>query len=117
MTATATTDTSAGASTAGEPRELARYTTATGTARVLGGQRVDGVVRFLPGDGVVLVPQQGVSEDDARSSRRVPTPPARRDAARRKRPNSTGRRHLPHWGRCVMTTTATTRARRTRRPC
>jgi hypothetical protein len=43
VTATAT-DTSAAAPTVGELRELARYTTATGTERVLGGQRVDGVV-------------------------------------------------------------------------
>ena len=44
MTATAITDTGAAAPTVGELRELARYTTATGTERVLGGQRVDGVV-------------------------------------------------------------------------
>jgi hypothetical protein len=37
MTATATTDTSAAAPTVGELRELARYTTATGTERALGG--------------------------------------------------------------------------------
>jgi hypothetical protein len=44
MTATATTDTSLAAPTVGDLRELARYTTATGTERALGGQRVDGVV-------------------------------------------------------------------------
>jgi hypothetical protein len=44
MTATAITDTRAAAQTVGEPRELARYTTATGTKRALAGQRVDGVV-------------------------------------------------------------------------
>jgi hypothetical protein len=43
MTATATTDTRDAAQTVGEPRELAWYTAATGTERVLGGQRVAGV--------------------------------------------------------------------------
>jgi hypothetical protein len=37
MTATATTDTRAATQTVGELRELARYTTATGTERILGG--------------------------------------------------------------------------------
>jgi hypothetical protein len=55
MTTTTTTDTRAAAPTVAKPRELARYTTATGTERVLGGQRVDGVVRFLPGKRDVLV--------------------------------------------------------------
>jgi hypothetical protein len=43
MTAAAT-DTRIAAATVGEPRELARYTTATGTERALRGQRVHGVV-------------------------------------------------------------------------
>ena len=50
--------------TAGQRTELARYTVAGGE-RVLYGPRVDGVVRFLPREGVVLVAQQGLSEDDA----------------------------------------------------
>jgi hypothetical protein len=37
----------------GERTELARYTIPSGE-RVLHGQRVDGVVRFLPGERVVL---------------------------------------------------------------
>ena len=98
MTATATTDTSAAAPTVGEPRELARYTTASGTERVLGGQRVDGVVRFLPREGVVLVPQQGLSDDDACSSRGIRAEPARLDAARRKRPNGVSRPRLINTG-------------------
>ena len=49
MTAAGATDTRIAAATVGEPRELARYTTATGTDRVLRGQllrgqRVHGVV-------------------------------------------------------------------------
>jgi hypothetical protein len=98
MTTTATTDTRAAAPTVGEPRELARYTTATGTERVLGGQRVNGVVSFLPREGVVLVLQQGLSEDDACSSRGIPAEPARPDAARRKRPNGVSRPHLINTG-------------------
>lgn len=77
--------------------ELARYTVAAGD-RVLYGQRVDGVVRFLPREGVVLVPQQGLSEDDACSSRGIPAEPARPDAARRKRPNGVSRPHLINTG-------------------
>jgi len=98
MTATATTDTSAAAPTAGEPRELARYTTATGTERVLPGQRVDGVVSFLPWEGVVLVLQQAPSEDDACRSRGIAGEPTRPDAARRKRPNGLSREHLTNMG-------------------
>jgi hypothetical protein len=69
MTATATTDTSAAAQTVGEPRELARYTTATGTGteRILGGQRVDGVVvvtDYAPagGERAYLV-EQGLEQE------------------------------------------------------
>ena len=89
MTATATTDTSAAAPTAGEPRELARYTTATGTERVLGGQRVDGVVRFLPGEPVVFVWGRPPSEDGTCRSRRGGLPDGRPYAVRRKRPINT----------------------------
>jgi integrase len=69
MTATATTDTSAAAPTVGEPRELARYTTATGTERVLGGQRVDGVVVLIQAADTVdagVTPRSLVRADRAR---------------------------------------------------
>jgi hypothetical protein len=81
----------------GKRTELARYTVAEG-ARILYGQRIDGIVRFLPREGVVLVPQQGLSEDDACSSRGIPAEPARPDAARRKRPNGVSRPHLINTG-------------------
>jgi hypothetical protein len=81
----------------GKRTELARYTVAEG-ARLLYGQRIDGIVRFLPREGVVLVPQQGLSEDDACSSRGIPAEPARPDAARRKRPNGVSRPHLINTG-------------------
>jgi hypothetical protein len=67
MTATATTHTGAAAPTVGELRELARYTTATGTERVLGGQRVDGVVVLtdyaLAGGERAYVVEQGLEQE------------------------------------------------------
>ena len=78
--------------------ELARYTTGDGGERVLYGQRVDGVVRFLPRESVVLVAQQGLSEDDACRCRRIPCEPARPHAARRKRPKRVSRTHLINTG-------------------
>ena len=67
MTATATTDTRAAAQTAGEPRELARYTTATGTERVLDGQRVDRVVVItdyaLAGGERAYLVEQGLEQE------------------------------------------------------
>ena len=44
--------------------ELARYVVGDGEERILFGQRVDGVVRFLPDDPVVLVLGRAPSEDD-----------------------------------------------------
>ena len=81
----------------GDRVELARYTIIAGT-RVLLGQRVNGTVRFLPTDGVVLVPRQGLSENDACRCRGIPTQRARADAVRRKRPNGTNWPHLPITG-------------------
>ena len=81
----------------GERVELARYTL-PGGERVLYGQRVDGVVRFLPREGVVLVARQGLSEDDASRFRGIPGEPARPDAARRKRPKRVSRAHLINTG-------------------
>jgi hypothetical protein len=85
MTSTATTDTSAAAPTAGEPRELARYITATGTERVLGGQRVDGVADFLPGKRDVLVVSSRPGEDDRGRPRGAVNDAERANAARRRR--------------------------------
>lgn len=48
----------------GERVELARYTVSTGE-RVIYGQRVDGVVRFLPDEPVVLDDSSDGSEDDS----------------------------------------------------
>jgi hypothetical protein len=53
----------------GERIELARYTVPIGQ-RVLYGQRVNGVVRFLLGSNAVLVPPAGFSEDGTCGSRR-----------------------------------------------
>jgi hypothetical protein len=78
--------------------ELARYTVGGGEERILFGQRVDGVVRFLPREGVVLVAQQGLSEDDTCRSRGIPGEPARPDAARRRRSKSVSRAHLINTG-------------------
>ena len=67
MTATATTDTSAADPTVNELRELARYTTPTGTKRVLGGQRVDGVVVLtdyaLAGGERAYLVEQGLEQE------------------------------------------------------
>jgi hypothetical protein len=90
MTAAATTDTRIAAATVGEPRELARYTISSG-ARIVVGQRVDGVVRFLPGRSVVLVVQPAAGENDASRPRRAASEAARSHAARPKRPNRTPR--------------------------
>jgi hypothetical protein len=77
----------------GERVELARYTISAGE-RVIYGQRIDGVVRFLPREGVVLVAEQGLSEDDACRSRGIRGEPAMPDAARRKRPRGVSRADL-----------------------
>jgi hypothetical protein len=73
----------------GPRTELARYTIA-GQARIVFGQRVDGVVRFLPGDLVVLVLGRALSEDSSCRSRSRGSDGARADAVRRKRPNVVG---------------------------
>lgn len=81
----------------GERITLARYTMPAGQ-RVLYGQRVNGVVRFLPRESVVLVARQGLSEDDASRFRGIPGEPARPDPARRKRPKRVSRAHLVNTG-------------------
>jgi hypothetical protein len=52
----------------GKRTELARYTTPAGE-RILYGQRINGVVRFLPGERDVLVASLGPTEDDTCRSR------------------------------------------------
>jgi hypothetical protein len=70
----------------GERIELARYTVPVGE-RVLYGQRVNGVVRFLPGNLVVLVGSLGPAEDSTCRSRTTVRTEGRTNAVRRKRPN------------------------------
>jgi hypothetical protein len=72
----------------GERVELARYTVPAGQ-RVLYGQRVDGVVRFLPDDLVVLVLGRAVSEDSSCRPRSRESRGARADTVRPKRPTGT----------------------------
>jgi hypothetical protein len=52
----------------GQRTELARYTIPEGE-RILYGQRIDGIVRFLPGNLVVLVGSLGSTEDSTCRSR------------------------------------------------
>lgn len=70
----------------GERVELGRYTVAAGE-RVIYGQRVDGVVRFQPGESVVLGAPPANREDSMCCPRGVLEPEGRPDAARPKRPN------------------------------
>ena len=55
----------------GKRTELGRYRTAAGVERVLYGQRVATVVRFLPGNLAVLVASLGRCEDGMCRSRAV----------------------------------------------
>jgi len=73
--------------TVGERVELGRYTVAVAGERILYGQRVNGVVRFLPGSLVVLVGSLGPTEDNACRSRTPLRAEGCRKAVRRKRPN------------------------------
>lgn len=71
----------------GKRTELGSYT-ADGQRRVNVGQRVDGVVRFQPEDGVVLDRPLDVSEDGICRPRQQGVGAEREHAARRKRPNA-----------------------------
>jgi hypothetical protein len=62
MTTATVTETVRNGNPVGERVELARYIVPAGE-RVIYGQRVDGVVRFLPGNLVVLVGSLGPTED------------------------------------------------------
>ncbi len=74
--------------TVGRRAELARYSTPVGE-RLLYGQRIDGHVRFLPDDLVVLVLMRARSEDSSCRPRVYESRGARADAVRPKRPNAT----------------------------
>lgn len=74
----------------GERVELARYTVSAGE-RVLHGQRVDGVVRFLPEEDVVLDRELGGGEDIRCRPRQPTVNVERADAARPKRPSDRDR--------------------------
>jgi hypothetical protein len=68
----------------GKRTELARYTVAEGE-RILYGQRIDGSVRFLPGEQVALVPAWARTEDGICRCRRLSTAGGRAHAVRQKR--------------------------------
>jgi hypothetical protein len=70
----------------GERIELARYTSPVGQ-RVLYGQRVNGVVRFLPGNLAVLVGSLGSTEDSRCRSRTTIPVEGCTKAVGRNRPN------------------------------
>jgi hypothetical protein len=80
---------------AGHRVELARYTIGGGEERILFGQRVDGVVRFLPGQRVVLVASSLLSEDSRCRSREALPAGTRPDAARPKRQNGASEPRCP----------------------
>ena len=69
----------------GQRVELARYTIPAGE-RVLYGQRINGVVRFLPEEDVVLDQPLGAGEDRTCRPGEQRSEPERADAARPKRP-------------------------------
>ena len=71
----------------GERVELGRYRVPAGE-RILYGQRVDGVVRFLPGDPVVLDGVRADGEDDMCRSRGCSVTGGRAHAVRQKRPHA-----------------------------
>ena len=87
----------------GQRTELARYSVPDGD-RIVYGQRVDGMVRFLPGDPVVLDAPSAASEDSSCRPRNQRGEEQRPDASRQKRPNDSG----------IAATTAPTAERRGR---
>jgi hypothetical protein len=74
----------------GERVELARYVVPVGE-RVVYGQRLNGVVRFLPRSDAVVVRVWSRSEDDCCRSRAASRREARSNAVRGKRPNAEAR--------------------------
>ncbi len=89
-TASPTTTSRACCPTVGERRELGRYSTPADGERVLFGQRINGSVRFLPDQPVVLEPPSSDSEDGGCRPRGSVEEDARPNAARPKRPNGDG---------------------------
>jgi hypothetical protein len=89
----------------GERVELGRYTVPAGE-RVLYGQRVDGMVRFLPEEPVVLDSALGSSENSGRCPREPLQEDGSPNAARQKRPNDDG-------GQAAAADAATTQRGRT----
>jgi hypothetical protein len=73
----------------GQRTELARYTVTEGE-RILYGQRIDGTVRFLSEEDVLVERQQGSGEDIGCRSGAQALNVERGDAARPKRPNDAG---------------------------
>ncbi|MBV9334306.1 MAG: hypothetical protein JO243_00305 [Solirubrobacterales bacterium] len=69
----------------GERIDLGRYRTAAGVERVLYGQRVAAVVRFLPGEAVVFVWIRPSSKDGTCDPRRPVVAGIRPNAVRQKR--------------------------------
>ena len=84
----AASDARSGDVAVGERRELARYRVRVGE-RVVVGQRINGIVRFLPDDLVVLVLGRAQSEDSSGRSRGRESRGGRADAVRPKRTNVT----------------------------
>ena len=74
----------------GKRVELARYRIPAGE-RVLQGQRINGVVRFLSRSDAVVVQVWSRSEDGCCRSREASRSEARSNAVRRKRPNAEAR--------------------------
>ena len=86
MTTPTVTETRRHGGRVGERVELARYTIPAGE-RILYGQRVDGVVRFLGTMADVFDPEPASSEDCTCCPRETREEEERRNAARQKRPN------------------------------
>jgi len=76
----------------GKRTGLARYTISAGE-RILYGQRIDGIVRFLPGSDAVLVALSDLTEDDSCRLRKALREVGRADAARHKRLNGARPKH------------------------
>jgi len=79
----------------GKRTELGRYTLPDGTVRLVIGQRIDGSVRFLPGNRAVLVSPSQRYEDDRCRSRAAALGAGRPNAARHKRLNGASAQREP----------------------
>ncbi len=79
----------------GQRTELARYTVAEGE-RILYGQRIDGIVRFLPDQRVVLESPSANDEDGRCCPRETLEYEGRPDAARQKRRNDADEEEAPN---------------------